>query len=215
MSPTEVRLVLTREVRKLGFVARNGSMMLELSPANKVFGWVGFNTALVRHSEQIELNMVIGVRNEVVEEVLADFGSAAQIAKGQPTIAGHIGYLTRSKSYRPTMIQRNGEIDVGEIIDKLRSIGIPFMERNVSLHVLSRNLRQPHFYRFAYSEHRVAAILYLLGNMRGLETLARDVKQRWKDCPQPDLVDILDLIGSLKKGRSKPLSASYRHPPVS
>ncbi len=73
MSPTEVRLVLTREVRKLGFVARNGSMMLELSPSNKVFGWVGFNTALVRHSEQIELNMVIGVRNEVVEEVLADF----------------------------------------------------------------------------------------------------------------------------------------------
>lgn len=154
-------------LRKLGFRKREGGVFTrELSDA--VLGWVGLNRAVQRRDEQLELNPVVGIRNQQVEKLVAELSGRAVHPYVPPTASIHLGYLMPEQRYVPWLFRRGGQIEqiVARMVSAIDVYGGPFMEANLALDRLAETLAAGHAAIPEQRAYRLPVVYLLLGQTR-------------------------------------------------
>jgi hypothetical protein len=113
----------------------------------------------------VEINPVVGVRNQRVERLVAEL-SCEQFDELSPFSAGaNVGYLSPQSKYRPFIFTEGMPLDgpVDQLVDAVRVYGLPFIHSNVSLVTLLETMRSKRFAIQFVAVYRIPVALYLLG----------------------------------------------------
>lgn len=162
----EVEQFLHSRLASLGFEKRKfGIMTIRIS--DDVLGWIGLNSATGGMKDAVEVNPVVGVRNQKIETLVAEIVGEKADKVIPATLAGHIGYMKPANKYAPYFFYRDTSLEppAQALIVDVRDYGIPFIQAHSDVAVLVEGLRT---YRFAIdymAEYRIPAGLFLLGLM--------------------------------------------------
>jgi hypothetical protein len=126
-------------------------------------GWLGLNRAVHRGDGALELNPVVGVRNQQLERLVAQLSDQPFHEYIPPSVSVHVGYLGAERRYLPWLFDEKGQVDkqVRRMADAVVRDSFPFMEANLGLKNLVAALKK---YAPRQSQRvRVPAALLLLG----------------------------------------------------
>lgn len=138
--PTAIEKVRSLLI-ELGFKKRAGDIFtIELE--KDVLGWVGLNRATQNRSPgEVEINPVIGVRQQEIERVVAELRGEKFHAYLPPTVNIPLGYLFDDARYRAWSF--TGDADDGraqEMVAAIATHGLAFMRSNMTLDAVCRSL---------------------------------------------------------------------------
>ena len=157
--------MLQQELTALGFEKCKAGIFV--IPVNDdVLGTIGLNTASDRSSGVLEINPVIGVRNNRVERLVAELCGDFFDELLPPTIAGNIGYVSPENRYRSYLFTEGMEIEnaITDMGHELRTHGLSFIRRNADLKALVETMQTARFGIPSVTEYRIPAGLLLLGD---------------------------------------------------
>ena len=99
----------------------------------KVLSWVGLNQA--KRQGSIEINPMVGVRNQDVESLVADLNEEPFNPYIPPTAALNVGYLTDQKKYMAFFFDgtRADEGIVADLVTLVNEVASNFLTENASL----------------------------------------------------------------------------------
>jgi len=160
----EVEQFLHSRLASLGFEKRtSGIMTIRIS--EEVLGWIGLNKATGGSKDDVEVNPVVGVRNQRIETLVADLLEKKFDKVIPPTLAGHIGYMKPSNKYAPYFFSRDASLEppAQALIGDVRDYGIPFIQTHSDVVALIEGLRTCRFAIDYMAEYRIPAGLFLLG----------------------------------------------------
>lgn len=125
----------------LGFAKRSGEIFT-CSAADGVLGWLGLNRAYRAAEATLEVNAVIGVRNQEVERLVAELRGQKVHAYLPPTVSSPLSYLMPEGRYRPWLFHR--DVMFGDVAADLAlavgQYGLPFVSTGTEFAGLSRLL---------------------------------------------------------------------------
>jgi len=156
--------LLRADLASLGFEKRTRGI-LTITVSSDVLGWLGLNIATRGQKDFIEINPVIGVRNQRIEKLIADILGERFDEVIPPTLTKSIGYLTPENRYISYNFSSQNPPDpvVASLIASVGKFGLPFIERHVEMATLVNSLRTGKFSIPFMVAYRVPAGLYLLG----------------------------------------------------
>lgn len=163
--------VIEGRLAALGFRKREQSIF-SLAVSENVLGLLGLNTAGGRGQGVLEINPVVGVRNQRVEKLVAEL-LGETFDEVNPFSAGaNIGYLSPKSKYWPFLFNEGTPTEgiVGELVEAIQMWGLPFIRSNVSLEALLATMSTNRFAIRPQAIYRIPAALYLLG--RSAEAVA-------------------------------------------
>jgi hypothetical protein len=135
--------LVTPLLAQRGFRKRAGGIFTtEL--ANGALGWVGLNSAS-RHypAGSVEINPVVGIRNQEVERVVAEVRGERFHEYVPPTLSTPLGYLFPEARYRSWIFGADDSLTAAtEMVEAIADYGVPFMQRLSSLPELCRGLEK-------------------------------------------------------------------------
>lgn len=103
----------------------------------ETLGWLGLNRAVHREDGALEINPMIGVRNQRLEKLVAELAGRRFHPYLPPSVAVNLGYLSRERRYVPYLFYEDDQ--VGEkakaLADAIASDGYAFMEASYGLSV--------------------------------------------------------------------------------
>src|SRR5688572_9579620 len=70
--------------------------VLTLPISKHVQGWVGLNTALSAREDALLINPVVGIRHDLVEQIVAEVDGDKPHAYAPPTVSMNVGYTRAS-----------------------------------------------------------------------------------------------------------------------
>ena len=132
---------LVPRLTDLGFTKRAGGV-LTIELADDVLGWLGLNRA-TRHRPpgEVEVNPVVGVRQQEVERVVAECRGEPLHPYQPPTVSTPLGYLLPPSRYRGWVLGGKGsEVHASEILEAIQDHGLPFMHATAPLPQLCAQL---------------------------------------------------------------------------
>lgn len=149
---------------ELGFLKKKTGIFVKTVSAD-VLGTIGLNIATGRGSGIIEINPVIGIRNQCIERLLAEILGEPFDELIPATLAGNVGYLSHENTYRPYIFTNKESIDaiVNEMRDAVKDFGLPFMQKASNLSDLVELMRTVRFGIPFVIEYRIPVGLLLLG----------------------------------------------------
>ena len=160
---TKTVVTLVQEkLGSLGFQKRKYGIMV-MAVSEDVIGLVGLNTAHGRGPGILEINPVVGVRNQRVERLVADL-LGRPYDEVNPYSAGvHVGYLSPESRYHPYVFEQSAPVDdlANELVDAIRKYGLPFFRSNVTLPALLETMRRRGI--AIVTVYRIPVVLHLLG----------------------------------------------------
>lgn len=108
--------------------------ILTTSLTPDVLFWVGFNTA-IKQGGTLEINAVVGVRNQVVERQLSELLEEPFNELTPPTLVGNIGYQMPVNRYTPYLFTTVEDITTvcGQLCNDIKTYGLPFAKRITDL----------------------------------------------------------------------------------
>lgn len=117
-----------------GFKKRSGEVYTR-QVAEDVLGWLGLNKAVNRQDGLLEVNPVVGVRDQALERVVAEMLGEKFHEYAPPTVSVHLGYVMPEDRYRPWLFGGDMSVEgvVGEMVAAILSYGVPFMDGLSSL----------------------------------------------------------------------------------
>lgn len=150
----------------LGFSKRKPGVLTLKMSADTV-GWIGLNTANRNQPGLLELNLVIGIRNQRIERLVADLLHERFDEVIPPTLARHIGYLMPSHEYQPYVFLKGGNVEetISNLVRDVREFGLPFINLHADLAYLVSKLGSRDFGADFMAAYRIPAGLFLLGQM--------------------------------------------------
>ncbi|NLE21220.1 MAG: hypothetical protein GX624_00330 [Actinobacteria bacterium] len=157
-----------------GFKKRAGAVFT-IPIADGVLGWLGLNSATKYTPKgHANVNPIVGVRNQRVEELVAELSGERPHPYNPPTASTPIGYLLPERAYRTWDISEESPEAVADMVATIVEYGLPFMEEHVELSALRSLLAGGH----AGPNHKVAyrlpvAMLLLGEGQRATETASR------------------------------------------
>ena len=168
---------------ELGFQKRSGEIFTA-GVANGVLGWLGLNRAYRRSEDALEVNPVVGVRNQAVERLVAELRAEKFHPYQPPTVSTPLGYLTAPGKYTPWLFTRGGvavATEMSNLVAAVAEFGLPFMRESSDLgglrHLIEEKMGFAHqlIYR-----HPVVCLLAGDNDMalRVLETSLAELGQR-------------------------------------
>jgi hypothetical protein len=182
---------ITSELEKLRFQKREAGIFT-LPISNETSGWLGLNRK-VGDQGVLQINPVVGVRNQPLEELIAKATHGALHSYLPPSISIPLGYLTPQATFRMWEFGqpfKTNEI-VGDLIKSVTESAIPFIYSNSRLEEIYVTIKRPRFYNREKADYYIPALDILMG---------RDFSAR-------EFVSAkLDEIG----GRSDPAAERYR-----
>ncbi|SRR6266567_5155948 len=160
----EVFGLLHARLGLLGFERRKPGVLTIKMP-NDVIGWIGLNKAIHAQKGLLEINPVLGVRNQQIERFVADLTGEKFDEVVPATLAGNIGYLMPSEKYRPYMFPEDGppEKPAEDLVNGVREYGLPFINRHTDMAALVEGLRTCRFAVPFMADYRIPSALFLLG----------------------------------------------------
>jgi hypothetical protein len=139
--------------------------ILSIPVSADVLGLVGLNTAThSRGRGVIEINPVVGVRNQRVERLVAELKQKPFDEVSPFTTGVNVGYLSPASRYQ-TFVFVEGESPepiAEDLASAVQNYGIPFVRSNIALPSLFETLRS----RFSIpeiAEYRIPVVLHLMG----------------------------------------------------
>lgn len=163
---TKAALTLVQEhLVSLGFRRRKLGISSMLA-SEDVLGLVGLNTATSGRGPGIlEINTVIGVRNQRVERLVAELvGEPFREVSGF-TVKSHVGYLSPQREYQPVFFVAGADLEepADQLVEAVRLYGLPFIYSNVPLPALLKTMQPGRFCGRSEAAFRVPVTLHLLG----------------------------------------------------
>jgi hypothetical protein len=147
----------------LGFKKRKPGILS--SPiSDDTIGWVGLNKAIRGRSGALDINPVVGVRNQRVEQLVAELVGDAFDDLIPPTVAGNVGYLFPAHRYLVFTFSESGsneEVADG-LCDAVKAHGLPFMKKMVDLRNLVETMQTTRLGMPEQLNYRIPVGLWLL-----------------------------------------------------
>lgn len=150
----------------LGFRSREEGI-LALSIAEDALGLVGLNYATSgRGPGVLEINPVIGVKNQSVDQLVAELECRPFDLVSPFSVRTNVGYLSPQSKYLPFLFSNGGPIDgtVDELVEAVRMYGLPFIHSNASLSSLLGTMRGGRFTIPDVVIYRIPVALYIMGS---------------------------------------------------
>jgi hypothetical protein len=134
--------------------------------SDDVLGWVGLNKATRGRGDALEVNPVVGVRNQRIERLVAELTGDAFDELIPPTIAGNVGYLSPAHRYLAFTFSDSGPNE--EVADRLCEAvnmhGLPFMKKAADLRTLVEAMQTTRLETPEQLNYRIPVGLWLLAN---------------------------------------------------
>ncbi|MDX9857325.1 MAG: hypothetical protein RBT76_06020 [candidate division Zixibacteria bacterium] len=161
----EIKRVIGAELESMGFVWKNQTLHLELS--DRVEGSVRIRHAVYDGEHVIAVFVVIGVRNDVVEDIVSRWWPPAEDSSGsyrKPSASIPLGYLMTENAWKEWHLSIDEPVApiAREIGRRIIEYGIPWMEGLIDLRSLLRWLKRNGDFQ-EYACYAVPAIHLLLG----------------------------------------------------
>jgi hypothetical protein len=146
-------------------------------PVEKLIqGWVGLNTALFAREDALLINPVVGIRHDLVEQIVAEVDHDKPHAYTPPTVSMNVGY-TRTNAdsldfeFTPSAPP---EPTIRALTDAIVEHGIPFMKSGADSELLLEILRKDVPFR-GHASPRLLVLEFLRGaGAAELRTLATE-----------------------------------------
>ena len=150
---------------KLGFDRRKPGIF-SAPISDGVIGWVGLNKAIRGQSGAVEINPVVGVRNQRIEQIVAELTGDVFDALVPPTIAGNLGYLTPKRRYLSFRFEEaNANEDIADqLCQMVNAHGLPFMKRAADIKILVDTMETLRFGIPEQLKYRIPVGYWLLGS---------------------------------------------------
>ena len=165
-----VRGTVQKALGVLGFQKRKAGI-LTLSVTPIVVGSVGLNVAIGRGAGILEINPVVGVRNQEIERLVAELVKETFDEVIPPTLAGNVGYMSPANRYTPFLFTEDTAVEA--VADELREAvatnGLPFIKKNADLGTLVEAMQTVRFGIPFVVEYRIPVGLFLLGDHARVE----------------------------------------------
>jgi len=167
--------ILRTHLASLGFKERKPGIMTYQMP-DGVIGWIGLNKATRGQKELLEINPVVGVRNQQIEKLVSELLDEHFDEVVPATLAGNIGYLMPAAKYRPFIFSQHAPIEpiASELAQDIREYGLPFIRKHVELGVLVESLRTCRFAVRFMADYRIPCGLLLLGRIDEAEAYLQE-----------------------------------------
>jgi hypothetical protein len=138
-----------------------------LGVTDDVIGWIGLNKAIRGQGGVLEINPVVGVRNQQIERRVSDLTGDKFSEVVPPTLSGNLGYLMPENKYRPFMFHENDPIEpiVEELVAEVQTYGLPFVRTNADMGNLVKNLSTCRFAVSFVAAYRIPIGFFLLGQL--------------------------------------------------
>lgn len=153
---------------RLCFRKRAGSIFTtELSDG--VLGWIGLNRATrYRQRGEVEINPVVGIRNQAVERMVAEFHGEKFHPYLPPTVSTPIGYVMPEQRYIAWVFgQGNNSEQARDLVAAVEDHGLPFMRSLIDLPAVCDALKR----RLGHDlEYRLPVVLSLVGEDKEAHT---------------------------------------------
>jgi hypothetical protein len=161
-----VSKTLEEPFARLGLKKRmQGIFTLEID--SQTLGWLGLNTATKGYPVGVVgLNVVVGIRSEEIERLVADLTNSSLHPYIPPTVRTSLGRLSPERRYREWIYDSINDTDGSSLlplVDSIRLLALPFMQSNVRLVDLHSLLKSGSSSDHDFPYRLVAADL-LLGN---------------------------------------------------
>jgi hypothetical protein len=156
--------LIRTNLTSLGYRKRRGNIYT-FDLTEETIGWVGLNTVTHRGGGLMEINPVIGVRNQHLEKTLADIEGKKFDSYIPPTVCIHLGYLMPQNQYLPWYYEPGAD-DVAtaqQMAASIEEYGKPFMLANSTLEALIETMANPRYVYEHQVTYRMPVALYLLG----------------------------------------------------
>jgi len=155
----------------LGFQKRKAGMVT-LSVTPNVVGSVGLNVATTgRGPGVLEINPVVGVRNQQIERFVAELVDQPFDEMVPPTLAGNIGYMSPADHYLPFLFTEDSAVEsiADQLCEAVKIYGLPFIKKNADLAILVESMKAARFAIPFVVEYRIPVGLFLLGDYAGVK----------------------------------------------
>jgi hypothetical protein len=154
-------------LESLGFEKRKPAIFSS-AVSDEVIGWIGLNKALRGSRDTVEVNPVVGVRNQRIEQVVAELTGDAYNDLIPPTVAGNVGYLSPTHQYQVFKFSEAGpnEEIADQLYEAIEAHGLPFMKRVADLRRLVESMQTARFGISEQLNYRIPVGLWLLADVR-------------------------------------------------
>lgn len=117
---------------RLEFRKRSGWVFTRPAESEFILGWLGINRAVSRTDRTIELNPVIGLRDQRIENLVSQLHAERPHAYVPPTVSSSLGYLMPNAVYRSWRISEESRVSqtITEMVDQVELYGLPFLIRS-------------------------------------------------------------------------------------
>jgi hypothetical protein len=171
-----VLALLQERLSTLGFRKRKQQISV-LPVSEDVIGLIGLNKATGgRGPGVLEINPVVGVRNQRVERLVAELSGEPYDELNPFSAAANVGYLSPQSSYQPFLfteaVAMGGTAD--QLVDAVRMFALPFIDANATLATLVKTMGSARFAFQFLSAYRIPIALHLLGKGVDAEVLVKD-----------------------------------------
>lgn len=165
----KVQELIAQKLLPLGFKKhQQGVLTLQIEP--ELLCWVGLNTATARtaNGATLEVNTVIGVRQQAVERLVAKLNEEEFNEIIPPTIAGNIGYLSTEDKYLPYYFPAGADPNpiVESLCEKIAATAIPFARKSRDMYALISEMETSRFSMPTQIAYRIAAAYIIVGNLK-------------------------------------------------
>lgn len=131
--------------------------------SENIISWIGLNKAVKQKGNYVEINVVIGVRHQGVEKLVADLREFKFHKYAPPTFSIHFGYITPNKCYSPLVFTPDVKID--KIIDvfkgEFENYGHKLLKENTTLENICNTLNNKRFLLPQQGEYRLAVCYFM------------------------------------------------------
>ncbi len=154
----------------LGFVKRKQELFTIPETLDSM-GWLGLNRAVRTREGMLEVNPVVGVRNQQLERLVAKLTAEPFNEFAPPSLSGNIGYMGPNQAYKAFVFSQNSSVELlaRDLVDALTTDGLPFIKNHADLNTLLEALGSARFAMPEPAAYRIPTALHLLGRRQESE----------------------------------------------
>jgi hypothetical protein len=171
-----VLTLVQEQLATLGFRKRK-QQILSLPVSEDVVGFIGLNIATGgRGPGVLEINPVVGVRNQRVERLVAELVGEPFNELNPFSVGANVGYLSPESKYKPFIFTDAAAIQgpAGQLVGAVRMYGLPFINANAPLPAILETMRTRGFAIDYVAAYRIPVALHLLGKRAEADAFVSD-----------------------------------------
>ncbi len=192
--------VTQTRLASLGFKkGKRGILTIKMS--DDAIGSIGLNKATRCQTGFLEINPVVGVRNQTIERFVAELVAEECDELTPATLGGNIGYMMPANKYRPYVFSEDGSVEtvVEELVKDVREYGLPFIRDHIDMAALIEGMVKCRFAVRFMVAYRIPAGLFLLRRMDAAKSYLNTELAKLRNQSDPASLRFKAFAASLAK----------------